>query len=429
MPQFALLILRSHLSYDWCLISVIRGAIPQFVRSAVWIGGDDRILLQGESMDAFTFHNPTRIHFGVGMIRFLGKELHDEGISCCLVIAGGGSIRKNKVYDQVCQSLKTHGIKWEEGWGVVPNPTLDKVRELIEIAKSSQVEAIIGIGGGSVIDTAKTVAAGVYLDDVWNAFTRKEQIRQALPVYTVLTLSATGSEMNGNAVITNREIRHKGAIYSPLLYPRVSIIDPSVQSSLPFHQTVNGALDAISHILEYYFADERPRVTLTINNALLKTIVEMTDLLQSDPNNINARSNLAWSATLALNGLSGIGLKGGDWACHQIEHAISAVYPKVAHGEGLGVIFPTWIEYMAEREAARFTRWSLEVWGESRPEAAVMRFRDKIAQWGSAGSLRDLGVKDTDLPLIIDLIMQSSSIGTVSKFRRSDVEALLLLAR
>jgi len=379
-------------------------------------------------MDSFSFHNPTRIHFGVGMFKHLGKELQDAGICRCLMIAGGGSIRKNGVYDQACQSLKAHDIKWTEGWGVVPNPTLDKVRELIELAKRDKVEAILGIGGGSVIDTAKTVAAGVYLDDVWNAFIRKEQIHDALPVYTMLTLSATGSEMNGNAVITNNELRHKGVIYSPLLYPRVSIIDPSVQTSLPFHQTVNGALDAIAHILEYYFADERPKVTLAVNDALLRTIIEMTDLLQKDPTDINARSNLAWCATLALNGLSGIGLKGGDWACHQIEHALSAVYPRLAHGEGLGVLFPAWIEFMAEREPARFTRWSLAVWGESRPEMAVQRFRDKINAWGASGSLRDLGVRDADFPLIIDLIMQYSSIGGVSKFKRNDIESLLLLA-
>ncbi|MBM4402871.1 MAG: iron-containing alcohol dehydrogenase [Candidatus Cloacimonetes bacterium] len=379
-------------------------------------------------MDAFTFHNPTRIHFGAGMIRFLGKELKDISISRCLMIAGGGSIKHNGVYDQVCQTLASHDIKWTEGWGVVPNPILDKVRDLITLARQDKVEAIVAVGGGSVIDTAKAVAAGIFLDDVWTAFTRKEQIQQALPLFTVLTLSATGSEMNGNAVITHQELRHKSAIYSPLLYPRVSIIDPTVQSSLPFHQTVNGALDAIAHILEYYFVDEQPVVTLGIDDALQRTIVAMTDRLKIDPADVNARSNLAWSATLALNGISGIGLKGGDWACHQIEHAISAVYPKVAHGEGLGVIFPTWIEYLAEREPARFARWSLNVWGESRPEVAVKRFREKICSWDSAGCLRDLGVKDKDLPLIIDLIMQSSSIGAFSKFRRSDVEALLLLA-
>jgi len=379
-------------------------------------------------MDSFTFYNPTRIHFGTGMISLLGKELSSAGISKVLLVAGGGSIRKNGVYDQVVLSLDKYNIKWAEGWGVRANPELNKAIELIELARSKKVEAILAVGGGSVLDTGKASAAGFYLNELWNAFTRKEAIVRALPLYTVLTLSATGSEMNGNAVITNTSEQKKWAISSPLLYPAVTIIDPSVQCSLPFNQTVNGALDATAHILEYYFADSKSKTTPSINEALLKTIVQVTDILKTNPCDLSSRGDLAWCATLALNGLSGIGMKGGDWACHQIEHAISALRPEIAHGEGLGVIFPAWIEYLSEKDPLSFQRWAKNVWNEETPSQAVKRFRDKICSWGAATSLRGLGLREQDLSDILEIVLYQKTVGSLFPLTAADIEALLMLA-
>jgi alcohol dehydrogenase YqhD (iron-dependent ADH family) len=379
-------------------------------------------------MEAFTFYNPTKVHFGVGMIKKLGAEMKAAGIGKCLLVAGGGSIRGNGVYAQVCESLKDNGVDWVEGWGVQANPTLDKVRELIGLARKEEVDAVLAVGGGSVIDSSKSVAAGVYLEDVWNAFTGRERITRALPVYTVLTISATGSEMNSIAVLTNTDELKKWGMGSEHFFPKVTIIDPQVQTSLPFQQTVNGALDATAHILEFYFADDKAVATNAMNGALLKTIMRMTDRLQNDPADLVARGNLAWSATLALNGMSGVGLKGGDWACHAIEHAFSALYPAISHGEGLGVVFPAWIEYMSEREPSRFNSWAREVWNEDSVASALKRFRQKIGDWGSSTCLRDLGIKDDDLPKIRDIIMASRSVGSFSKFGAADIEALLMLA-
>jgi len=379
-------------------------------------------------VESFTFYNPTRVHFGKGMVSMLGKELREAGIGKCLLIAGGGSIRTNGVYADVTASLKEYGITWREGWGVRANPTLSKARELIELARSEQAEAILAIGGGSVIDTSKAVSAGYYMDDVWQMFTGKAFPDKALPLYVVLTLSATGSEMNSFAVLTNTETRQKWGTGHPLLFPRVTIIDPAYQSSLPQNQTVNGALDATAHILEYYFAAPASLVTRSLDSALLRDIVSMTDRLVADPQDYVARANLAWSATLALNGLSGAGMKGGDWACHSIEHAFSALHPEIAHGEGLGVIFPVWIEFMAERHPETIDRWAMEVWGEDSIAMAVKRFRSKIKEWGSASSLRDLGIRQDELPILLDLIMTSLRVGGISRFTREDVEALLLLA-
>lgn len=379
-------------------------------------------------MEAFSFWNPTKIHFGIGMIKQLGKEMADAKIKSCLLIAGGGSIRSNGVYDQVIKSLSHNQIDTIELWGVRANPTLEKTRDAVDLAKQQQVQAILAVGGGSVIDTAKAVAAGVYLQDVWNAFTRQETITRALPLYTVLTLSATGSEMNGNAVITNTATRQKWGLFSPFLYPRLSIIDPAVQNSLPFKQTANGAMDALAHILEYYFASEDATVTLGINDSLQKTIIEMTDKLRLNSADTNARANLAWSATLALNGLSAVGLRYGDWACHSIEHAFSALHPDIAHGEGLGVIFPAWIEYVSEKDPQRFYRWAHNVWHEDTPIRAVHRFRDKLESWGLATSLRDLGIKERELPQLLELTMTSPTIGGVHKLTKGEVQALLMLA-
>lgn len=379
-------------------------------------------------MEAFSFHNPTRILFGEGQIRNLGKEMRKDGISKCLMIAGGGSLKINGAYEQLIATLEDAGIELSEIWGVQANPTLEKVREIILLAKESGAEAILAAGGGSVIDTAKAVAAGLYLQDPWSAFTLKEKVLKALPVYAVLTLSATGSEMNGNAVITNTETKQKWGMYSPLLYPRISVIDPALQNTLPFKQTASGAMDAIAHILEFYFADDKALSTLAINDALLRTIVDMTDRLKSDSRDIVARGNLAWSATLALNGISGAGLRGGDWACHAIEHAFSALHPEIAHGEGLGAIFPAWIEYLSEKNPTRFFRWAKCVWNEDSTALAVRRFRDKLQSWGLATSLRDLGIKQSELPDLLDMIMLQPVIGGVFKLKKEEIRSLLMLA-
>jgi len=379
-------------------------------------------------MESFSFYNPTRVLFGKGQIGKIGKELKKADIESCLMIAGGGSIRKNGVYEQVCESLKENKIEWIESWGVQPNPTVEKVREMITLAKESSVDAILAVGGGSVIDSGKATAAGIFLNDIWNAYVDKEKIIRALPIFTILTISGTGSEMNGNSVLTLSSEKKKWSISSKLLYPKVSIIDPSIQATLSFRQTVNGAIDAISHILEYIFMNETAIVTRNIDAGLIKTIVKMTDRLQQVANDYTARANLAWSATLALNGISGVGLQGGDWACHSIEHALSAIDPKIAHGEGLGVIFPAWIEYVSEREPNRFSWWVKEVCEEDSVARALRKCRETLKRWGSATNLRELGIRESQLPEIRDLLLTYGPIGEIVRFRAEDIEALLMLA-
>jgi alcohol dehydrogenase YqhD (iron-dependent ADH family) len=301
------------------------------------------------------------------------------------------------------------------------------VNETIDFARENQVQAILAVGGGSVIDSGKAIALGYYLDDMWAFMQRRVKATKALPLYTILTISATGSEMNSGFVITNSETKQKWGAGSPLTFPKVSIIDPQAQFTLPWNQTVNGAIDALAHIMEYYFVSADAQVTMAVDEALMTKVIEATDKLQDAPKDYTYRANLAWAATLALNGISGVAMDGGDWACHMIEHAISAIYPHVAHGAGLGVIFPAWIEFMAIRHPKKFSTLK-NIWGGDNFIQALINMRNKIRSWGNPVSLRDLCIKKDDLGKIADKIMEFPSIGSMSKLNREDIEAILILA-
>lgn len=381
-------------------------------------------------MIQYNFYNPTCLLFGSDSIDKLGKRIADFGCSKVLLLAGGGSIKKNGVYDRVKKALAANQIESAEVWGVQANPTLDKVREAIELAKSYGADAILAVGGGSTIDSAKATAAGVYADDIWQVFEHKEKIKRALPIFTVLTLSATASEMNCNAVITNELENKKYGTGHPLLYPKVSAIDPAVQTSLPWQQTVNGALDAMAHIMEFYFIGTDEETVIALSESLLSSIIKAMAKLKENGNDVTARSNLAWAATLALNGMSGAGLKGGDWACHAISHSISALYPEIAHGAALGVIFPAWMEYVSDEEINihQFNRFSRAVFGRIDIEEGVEGFRKMVAGWGGSTKLRELGVKETDIVRLAAMTTSGGAVGKLKQLQQEDIEAILRLA-
>jgi len=375
----------------------------------------------------FTFYTPTRVLFGVGRIKEIGSEIKKSNVKKVLLVAGGGSIKKNGVYDTIIASLQEQGIDWVELWGVVPNPVLSKVMEGISLAKESGVDGVLAVGGGSVIDTAKAIASGIYLDDVWASFLGKEKINQALPIFVVLTISATGSECNGNFVITNEETKQKLGNHSPLVYPKVSIIDPSVQRTLPWNQTANGACDALSHIMESYFSGGGNETTLYVDEALTKAIIDATDKLMLNEDDLEARANLAWAATLALNGVSAAQLK-GDWASHDIEHAISALHPQVAHGAGLAVVFPAWITHVWKENEPTFRRWARNVWDTDDVLTAVERLKSTYKRWGLPISLRELNLEKSEIPAIAQNATQLGKLGTVKELTQEDVEKILEIA-
>lgn len=385
-------------------------------------------------MENFVFHNETKLIFGKGTIEKIGEEIKVAGLKKVLMLCGSGSIKKNGVYDLATESLKKSQISWVEVWGIKPNPVLSKVHEAVEIARKEKVEAILGIGGGSVIDSAKAVAAGVvYAGDIWDAFVGKYKVEKALPVFAILTISATGTEMNGNAVITNEKTQEKLAVSSKALYPKVSIIDPSVQASLPKEQTVYGAVDAIAHILEYYFDGSDALAQDELSEALMRTIMVCTEKLLNDPNDYEARANFAWSATLALNGLTAAGRRGGDWACHRIEHSLSAIYD-IAHGAGLAIVFPAWMKHVWRQKPQQFIRFAKKVFsitgdGETAALDGIEAFKSWLRRMGAPVSLRDVNIPSSDLDKIVENVFRSGrTLGQLKKLDRSDVKKILELA-
>ncbi len=378
-------------------------------------------------MKNFTLHIPTRLIFGRGAIASIGTEIARDGHKFVLMIAGGGSIKRTGVYEQVVESLRNNDRRWEECWGVQPNPTLSKVREMIAQARRLGVDAVLAVGGGSVIDSAKAVAAGYYVDDVWELFEKDEPVNRALPVYTVLTLSAAGSEMNPYAVITNEAEKKKWAIGGPALYPKASVVDPSVQVHLPWKQTVNGAVDSLSHIMEHYFLGGG-ETTLAYDESLMRTIVQVTDRLQQAPTDYDARASLAWASTLALNGISGAGLGDGDWTTHALEHGLSGAHPEIAHGEGLAVLFPAWILYCQDANPALFARWAKAVWGAASVQDGVSAYRAKLRSWGAPITLKELGIKREELKELAELAWGVGNHGVVKPLEPEDFLRILELA-
>ena len=379
-------------------------------------------------MDNFTFYNPTRIIFGKDAVGQIGGVIKEAGVKRVLLVAGGGSIRQNGVYDTVARSLKEAGVAWVEAWGVRPNPVLAKAREIIAQALREKVEAVLAVGGGSVIDTAKSVAAGVFLPDLWAAFERQVEVNKALPIFVVLTMSGTGSEMDPLAVLTHEEDVKKWVLRSPALFPVASIIDPTVQQSLPWRQTVNGAIDAMTHVMEFYFLGTWEETTMALDEALMRTIIKMTHLLQQNPLSYEARANLAWAASLAVNGLTGVGLREGDFATHRLETAMSAVFPEIAHGAGLGVLFPAWILYMKDHNPATFARWAREVWEAGSVEEGVAKMRRTFQGWDAPVTLEELGVSEADIPAIVAAARKVGVLGRLKELTPGDLSAILRLA-
>lgn len=374
----------------------------------------------------FVLQNPVRIVFGKGVASRVGAELAAAGHRKVLLLAGGGSIRLNGAYSQVCDSMKTAGVEWTEVWDIRPNPVLSKVREIIALAKSCGAEALVAVGGGSVVDTAKAAAAGVFTDDVWDLFEGKARISKALPIYTVLTLSATGSEMNHIAVVTNEATKQKWNVLARPLYPRISFIDPHFQTGLPWNQVVNGTVDSMAHMLEYYFSAPDFDTSLSICEALFEVLIRSTDRLIQDQHDREALSSRAWAATMAFNGISAAGLGGGDWLCHGLEHGMSALYPDVAHGAGLAVIIPAWMSFHWDYRPERFRRFAKRLFNVEDKAACLKAVREKFSSWKAPQTLEDLGIPVSAIPEIARKTTEAGRVGSIAKLNQKGIEGLLL---
>lgn len=348
----------------------------------------------------FVFHNPTKIVFGRQKEEAIGEELKSAGMGKVLFVYGQNSIKRSGLFDRIAASLKRNGIGYVEFGGVVSNPVISHTRQGVELAKREAVDAILAVGGGSVLDEGKAIAVGALAaDDVWNYFTGKE-VTRALPVFTVITLAATGSEMNGNAVVTNEETKQKYNIGSPHVYPRVSILSPELTCTVPLSYSAYGAVDAIAHVIEGYFTRQAgSHLQDRLVEGIIKTVIETNNVIMQEPDNYAARAEFMWAATLALNGLTTAGLKEYSFPNHMIEHSLSAIY-NIAHGAGLAIVMPAWMKWYAAKAPERFDRFAREVFGVEGAAAGIKALEAWFAAIGAPIRLPDANIPAGDINMI-----------------------------
>ncbi|MGQ7277842.1 iron-containing alcohol dehydrogenase [Brevibacillus thermoruber] len=381
-------------------------------------------------MDNFVYHNPTELIFGRGQLEKLKEKAAQLG-STVLLVYGGGSIKRIGLYDKVVSLLQEAGCTIHELPGVEPNPRLSTVKKGIELCRRERVDWILAVGGGSVIDASKAIAVGVpYEGDVWDFYTRKAQPQTALPLGTVLTLAATGSEMNRGSVITNWETKEK--LGAGTTFPTFSILDPENTFSVPRDQTVYGICDMMSHVFEQYFT-HTPEIPLQTRFAesILKTVIEYAERVLANPEDYDARATILYCGTMALNGTLPVGVE-TDWATHSIEHAVSAVYD-IPHGGGLAIIFPKWMRYVYRENVDRFKRFAVEVWGvdpsgKTDDEVAlegIAATEAFFARIGAPTRLADYQIGDEHLELMAEKATPFGPIGRFKKLTSEDVAAIL----
>jgi alcohol dehydrogenase YqhD (iron-dependent ADH family) len=312
-------------------------------------------------MDNFTYHNPTKILFGRGMENEVGAEVARYSRRILLHF-GGGSIRTSVLYDRVVASLKRAGVEWVELGGVKPNPRLGLVHEGVKLCRERGLDFVLAVGGGSSIDSAKAIAMGAANDgEVWDYFIGKRELTRALPIGTVLTIPAAGSESSTGVVVTNEDGWIKRGFNSEFIYPRFSVLNPELAFTLPAFQVACGSADIMSHLMERYFTNSRHVAFIDrLLEATMKTVIAQAPKVLAKPADYDAWSELMWAGTIAHNNLLNTG-RVGDWGSHDIEHEISGIYD-VAHGAGLAVVFPAWMKHVLDHDLDRFVQWSVRVW-------------------------------------------------------------------
>ena len=387
-------------------------------------------------MQNFVFYNKTKIIFGRGTENQIGKEINALGKKKVLIHYGGGSIKKTGLYEKVAGVLKDAGLEYIELGGVKPNPSLSLVREGIELCRREKVDFILAVGGGSVIDSSKAIAAGIpYNGDVWDFYDRKAVIREALPIGVILTLPAAGSETSTATVITNDEKQLKRGTGSMFLRPEFAIMNPELTFTLPPYQTAAGITDMLAHIMERYFTRER-HVDLTdhLCEAVMKTIVKNAPLVIEWPENYDARAEIMWAGTLAHNGLLGTG-RIEDWGTHMIEHELSALYD-LTHGAGLAIIFPAWISYVSEAYPEKIMKFFHTVFdveatfddSQYMIEEGIKRLKAFYRSIGMPVSLKEAGITEKRYEEMAEKCTVFGPVGNFMKLDKTDVIKIYELA-
>ena len=389
-------------------------------------------------MNNFVFYSPTEFVFGKNTEVQVGALARKYGAQKVMIVYGGGSVVRSGLLDRVKQSLQEAGVAYCEMGGVQPNPIDGKVYEGIQLCRREQVDMMLPVGGGSVIDTAKAIAAGALYDgDFWDFFIGRAKVEKALKVAVVLTIPAAGSEGSGNTVITKTETLQKLGLCAPEhLRPVFSIMNPELTYTLPVYQTACGIADMMAHIMERYFTNT-PDVEISdrLCEGTLTAIIKEAYRVKQQPDNYAARANIMWCGTVAHNGTCGVGRE-EDWASNALEHEISAIY-NVAHGAGLAVIFPAWMAFMAEHNPAKIAQFAHRVFDIPKSEdleemalAGAARLKHFFRYMGLPVGFKELGIEHPDIDRMLVSLRRNKGelLGNYVKLTMTDCREIYRLA-
>jgi len=389
----------------------------------------------------FQYYTPTKVVFGKETEKQVGDLIKEYGGTKVLVHYGTGSVKRSGLLERVYETLDAAGISYVSLGGVVPNPRMGLAYEGIELCKKEDVDFVLAVGGGSVIDSAKAIAYGVKYDgDVWELYRTRTSPTKALPIGVILTIAATGSEMSNSSVMTNENGWIKRGVPSDLGRPKFAIMNPELTYTLPEYQTMSGCVDIIMHTLERYFSHETDTELVdAFAEALVKTVMRQSKILLTDPTNYNARAEVMWAGSLSHNGLTGCGRK-GDWASHQLEHELGGMFD-VAHGAGIAAVWGSWARYVYKDDVDRFVKFAVNIMGvpmnAEEPEctalAGIEAMETFFREIHMPVSISELGVELSE-EQIVELAykctyMGKRTIGGIRKLEQKDMEEIYRMAR
>lgn len=381
-------------------------------------------------MKDFTFYNPTRIEFGKGKEENIGQYIKEFSVGSVLILHGSDRIKKDGLFNRVTASLDAQGICFESLGGVISNPVISLVGDAIDVVRQKGLKGILAVGGGSVLDSAKAIAAGAEYDgDVWDFFIGKAEVKAALHVFSIMTLAATGSEMNPYGVVTNSETQQKYAIGGPLLFPKVSVINPELMASVTPEYLAYSAVDIFSHCLDLYFsASYLPLYTSALIEDILETVMRTTNQLMDNPDDYEARGEFAWAATMALNGNTFVGVEGNSYDTHMIEHAMGALY-NVPHGAGLAVVLPAWMEEIKDQRPERFERFAKKVFNVTGKDEGISRLTQWFRSIGAPVTFAQAGLSEDAVDPIAENAFGNATLWGLDKmYPKERIAKILRLA-
>ena len=404
-------------------------------------------------MNDFVFCSPTKFVFGQDAVDQTGAQMAALGFSKVLLVFGQGSVVRSGVLDRVKASLDAAGIAYVEAGGVRPNPEVNWVRDAIATARDTQVDGVLAVGGGSVIDAAKATAFGVpYEGDVWDFFAKKQPIEACLPIAVVLTIPAAGSEASSSCVISNDAENHKLGTNGDIFRPKLAIMDPTLTFTLPAYQTAAGVTDMVAHICERYFSGVGAvPVTDNIATGLIEALMDAAPRVLEQPDDYEARATIMWAGMLAHNDIAGCGRslnptgRAGGWESHALEHELSAHNPEITHGAGLAVVMPAWMRYVWRTDPERFLDFAAAVFGiepveeeysprEEAVEDAITAAIDELQAFfrslGMPATLGDFGMTPDDVDALLVTLRESKGepFGAFQKLTMEDAREIYLSA-